>query len=57
MRATVSTHVGVKAAGGVRPLDTLLEFANLGATRFGATATASILDDLAARRAVRVTQP
>lgn len=55
MRATVSTHVGVKAAGGVRTLDTLLEFADLGATRFGATATATatILDDLAARQAAR----
>jgi deoxyribose-phosphate aldolase len=57
MRATVSTHVGVKAAGGVRTLDTLLEFANLGATRFGATATAAILNDLVARQAARVNQP
>jgi deoxyribose-phosphate aldolase len=52
MRRTVSPHVGVKAAGGVRTLDRLLELAALGATRFGATATATILDDLAARRAV-----
>jgi len=50
MRRTVSPHVGVKAAGGVRSLDRLLELAALGATRFGATATAAILDDLAARR-------
>lgn len=50
MRATVSPHVGVKAAGGVRTLDRLLELAALGATRFGATATAAILDDLSARR-------
>jgi deoxyribose-phosphate aldolase len=49
MRATVSPHVGVKAAGGVRTLDRLLELAALGATRFGATATAAILDDLSAR--------
>jgi deoxyribose-phosphate aldolase len=50
MRATVSPHVGVKAAGGVRTLDRLLELAALGATRFGATATAEILDDLGVRR-------
>jgi deoxyribose-phosphate aldolase len=50
MRATVAPHVGVKAAGGVRTLDRLLELAALGATRFGATATAAILDDLGARR-------
>ena len=49
MRATVSGTVQVKAAGGVRTLDTLLELAAAGATRFGATATAAILDDLAAR--------
>lgn len=54
MRRSVSPHVGVKAAGGVRTLDRLLELATLGATRFGATATATILDDLAARRAPRV---
>ncbi len=51
MRRTVSPHVGIKAAGGVRTLDRLLELAALGATRFGATATATILDDLAARLA------
>jgi deoxyribose-phosphate aldolase len=49
MRAAVSPTVQVKAAGGVRTLDVLLELANAGATRFGATATATILDDLAHR--------
>jgi deoxyribose-phosphate aldolase len=49
MRATVSPTVQIKAAGGVRTLDVLLELANAGATRFGATATATILDDLAYR--------
>jgi deoxyribose-phosphate aldolase len=44
MRASVSEHVQVKAAGGVRSLDTLRELANAGATRFGATRTATILD-------------
>ncbi|MGW5211239.1 deoxyribose-phosphate aldolase [Streptomyces sp. NPDC004051] len=49
MRRTVSPHVQVKAAGGVRTLDALLELHRLGATRFGATATATILDDLQGR--------
>lgn len=51
MRAAVSPHIGVKAAGGVRTLDILLAMAAIGVTRFGATATAAILDDLAARQA------
>lgn len=50
MRAAVSPHIGVKAAGGVRTLDLLLEMAGIGVTRFGATVTADILDDLAGRR-------
>lgn len=49
MRAAVSPSIEVKAAGGVRTLDTLLALAEAGATRFGATATEAILDDLAAR--------
>jgi deoxyribose-phosphate aldolase len=51
MRATVSSRLGVKASGGVRTLDQLLELANAGANRIGASATADILDDLARRRA------
>ncbi|MFY1688727.1 deoxyribose-phosphate aldolase [Plantactinospora sp. WMMB782] len=46
MRASVSAAVQVKAAGGVRTLDVLLAMADLGVTRFGTTATATILDDL-----------
>lgn len=49
MRAAVSPSVEVKAAGGVRTLDTLLVLHQAGATRFGATATETILDDFAAR--------
>ncbi|GHJ54623.1 deoxyribose-phosphate aldolase [Nonomuraea sp. TT08I-71] len=49
MRAAVSPHIEVKAAGGVRSLDTLLILHGAGATRFGATATETILDDFAAR--------
>ncbi len=40
MRANTSPHVQVKAAGGVRTLDALLEVMALGVTRVGATATA-----------------
>ncbi|MCW2840857.1 MAG: deoC [Aeromicrobium sp.] len=49
MRAAVSDAVQVKASGGVRGLDTLLEMRDLGVTRFGTSATATILDDVAAR--------
>src|SRR5215207_11388839 len=45
MRANVSEHIQVKAAGGVRTLAALLEVIDAGVTRSGATATATILDD------------
>ena len=45
MRANVSERVQVKAAGGVRTLSALLDVIDTGATRCGATATATILDD------------
>ena len=51
MRANTSPHVGVKAAGGVRTLDALLEVMALGVTRVGATATKTMLDDFTARKA------
>jgi deoxyribose-phosphate aldolase len=51
MRRSVSPHVGVKAAGGVRTLDALLEVMALGVTRVGATATKAMLDDFRARKA------
>lgn len=50
MRRSVSPAMRIKAAGGVRTLDALLELKWLGASRFGATATAAILDDLEERR-------
>jgi deoxyribose-phosphate aldolase len=49
MRANTSPHIGVKAAGGVRTLDALLEVMALGVTRVGATATATMLDDFRSR--------
>ena len=51
MRRTVSPRVQVKAAGGVRTLDALIEVMNLGVTRVGATATKTIIDDFRARKA------
>jgi deoxyribose-phosphate aldolase len=53
MRATVSPRVRVKAAGGVRTLDALLEVMSVGADRCGATRTAEMLDDYRARIAGR----
>jgi deoxyribose-phosphate aldolase len=49
MRATVGPRVRVKAAGGVRTLDALLEVMAAGADRCGATRTAEMLDDYRAR--------
>jgi deoxyribose-phosphate aldolase len=50
MRATVSPKVQVKAAGGVRTLDALLDVKEAGCTRSGATTTAAILDDFINRK-------
>ena len=51
MRANTSPHVQVKAAGGVRTLDALLDVMELGVTRIGATATEAIILDFRARKA------
>jgi deoxyribose-phosphate aldolase len=45
MREHSPAHVQVKAAGGVRSLDRLLEVRALGVTRAGATRTVEILDE------------
>jgi deoxyribose-phosphate aldolase len=50
MRASVSNRVKVKAAGGIRTLDLLIEGLNAGMDRCGATATAAIIDDLKRRQ-------
>ena len=50
MRATVSPHVQVKAAGGIRTLDALLHVLSIGVTRVGATATETMLEDYKARK-------
>jgi deoxyribose-phosphate aldolase len=49
MRETVSQKVQVKAASGVRSLDTILPVIDVGCTRVGATATAAILDEFERR--------
>ena len=51
MRAHTSPPTQVKAAGGVRTLDALLEVMALGVTRIGATATQTIIDDFRSRKA------
>lgn len=51
MRASCSPKVQVKAAGGVRDLDGLIKVRELGATRCGATATATMLDEYRRREA------
>ncbi|WP_337868773.1 deoxyribose-phosphate aldolase [Meiothermus sp.] len=56
MRKTVSPHVQVKAAGGVRTLDALIEVMRVGTTRVGATATQTILEDFKIRKAGRASE-
>jgi len=50
MRKHSPAHVQVKAAGGVRDLDTLLKVRELGVTRVGARSTKEILDEAKRRR-------
>lgn len=45
MRKHSAPHVQVKAAGGIRDLDTLLRVREIGVTRCGATRTAAMLDE------------
>ncbi len=49
MRRSVSKKVQVKAAGGIRELDTALLVREIGGTRFGCTTTAAVLDECARR--------
>lgn len=49
MRATCSSKVKVKSAGGVKSLDQLLEFLDAGIDRSGSSSTASILDEFIAK--------
>lgn len=49
MRATVGAEIGVKAAGGIRDLETALEMLAAGANRLGTSSGIEILDALDAR--------
>ena len=49
MRASVSPKVHVKSAGGVKTLDALLSYMDAGATRSGASGTATMLDEFVTR--------
>jgi deoxyribose-phosphate aldolase len=55
MRESVSQKVQIKAAGGVRSLDALVQTRDLGASRCGATATAAMLDEYRRREAAEKT--
>jgi len=45
MRATCPPSVGVKAAGGIRDLDSLLAMVDAGATRIGASGTVELVNE------------
>jgi deoxyribose-phosphate aldolase len=45
MRKHSPPHIRVKAAGGIRTLDALLEVREIGVSRSGATRTAEMLDE------------
>ncbi len=49
MRRAAPAHVKLKAAGGVRTLDAMIEAAEIGCDRIGSSRTAEILDELKAR--------
>jgi deoxyribose-phosphate aldolase len=49
MRRSSPPHVKLKAAGGLRTLDAMIEAAELGCDRMGASRTAEILDELKLR--------
>lgn len=45
MKANIGSHVQIKAAGGIRTLDQLLEAHEAGATRVGCSRTKDVLDE------------
>jgi len=49
MRKTVSPHIRVKAAGGIRSLDAAIDILEAGADRVGATRTEGIIEEWKAR--------
>ncbi len=57
MRAHVSPKVQVKAAGGVRDLDALIQVRDLGVARCGATATMQMLEEYRRRETAEKSEP
>jgi deoxyribose-phosphate aldolase len=55
MRKHLPEEIGVKAAGGLRTVDQVLEVYALGCTRIGTTSTAALLDDWKSRLAASAT--
>lgn len=49
MRQHCAPHIRIKAAGGIRTLDQLLKFRELGCSRIGTTATAAIMEEATKR--------
>lgn len=49
MKKSIPTHVRLKAAGGMRDLDTALRFIEIGCDRLGTSKTGEILDELCRR--------
>src|SRR5437899_2212394 len=57
MRKHVPEEIGVKAAGGLRTVEQVLEVYDLGCTRIGTTSTAALLEEWKARLAAVVSPP
>jgi len=49
MRENIKDSIQIKAAGGIRTLDQLLELYDLGVTRFGTRSTADIMAEAVKR--------
>lgn len=49
MKSTVADRLKVKSSGGVRTLDQLIDFMDLGVTRSGCSATEAVLEEFAKR--------
>jgi deoxyribose-phosphate aldolase len=55
MQQHCGPQIAIKAAGGIRSLDDLLALKSAGATRFGATATANIIEEAKKRMGLDAT--
>jgi deoxyribose-phosphate aldolase len=49
MKKTVADRLKVKSSGGVRTLDQLIDYMDLGVTRSGCSATAAVLEEFIAK--------